>query len=982
MEKTKRNTQLPLLMTSHTKAHDTQSFYSLSGNWSCTASISNFSGRRVLGSNHGWLTMADPLTDDCHLWNPELAKKIPLPLLHESFLYDRCVLSKPPTEPGCVAAFIHSCGFNLSACAIGSHNFAELSLIDLPKHYLIMAIGAALHGQIYGVIYSRLGYELVTVHLVDGEGLELMRLMSDDGCLWLLPRPQPGWAVGVRPSYLIELPGGTGKLFFLVVKMFLSENHENGVVFRVFRVDVERRECVGLDRIDWMTIFVSSCGNGFCRWSGSGGGSKPNCIYYANDEGRFVYVYDLGDRSTTPLLLCPEAKRCGSANYWIDLPDKYRYINASMANWADLLPELLDLILANLFARDRHSFSLVCRPWNRVAATSPHRYSPCLIDYHPGTRTWRFHHPHGGSFFHETFPELPKDAEIRCSRHGWLLVSRRDSTLFFFDPSNRRSVELPFRTPPNFTSVSFFHPPTSEECTVLGIGTISYENVVEIHVLRRGKKGWSRVEQKTASSFLLSRGAPILHRGLVFFLDMKGNVARFDMSKRRLDVSYKCFRWGRVRKGYIREHYLFKVKGLDELFGAFAFGDERKDFRDKVLYLSAFSSFGATACTEATANTIRLPKFYGGNAFFYSLRDGMFHSDDGRYSCEDALCLTRLDFATWVMPAPIIPTNDLITTTTSSAHDLAHSSPRQTFFLQPLRQLVPHGLHPQFLRQRVLGSNHGWLAMADPLTDECLLWNPQLAKKIPLPPLHNSSAYNRCVLSKPPTEPGCLAAFICPYGFKLSVCVVGAHEFAKRFLIESKSTSSMVAIGALHGQIYGVLFKFSKLDGYQLVTVDLVEGPTIMIVPLKSADGLGLWIPPLSEPRWTGLGPGYLIESPAGTGELLLVMKVYLFGYHADKEDDGMVFRVFRVDVERRECVELDRIDGMTVFIGSCGNGFCCWSAFGGGSKPNCIYYANKKGRLVYVYDFGDRSTTSLLLCPDAKRRGSTNYWIDLPDST
>ncbi|CAA0805797.1 Calcium-dependent protein kinase 7 [Striga hermonthica] len=54
-----------------------------------------------------------------------------------------------------------------------------------------------------------------------------------------------------------------------------------------------------------------------------------------------------------------------------------------------------------------------------------------------------------------------------------------------------------------------------------------------------------------------------------------------------------------------------------------------------------------TTCTEATANMIRLPKFYGfGNAVLYSLRDGKFRSDDGRYSCEDALCLTRLDFAT------------------------------------------------------------------------------------------------------------------------------------------------------------------------------------------------------------------------------------------------------------------------------------------------------------------------------------------------
>ncbi|CAA0809991.1 Unknown protein [Striga hermonthica] len=223
-----------------------------------------------------------------------------------------------------------------------------------------------------------------------------------------------------------------------------------------------------------------------------------------------------------------------------------------------------------------------------------------------------------------------------------------------------------------------------------------------------------------------------------------------------------------------------------------------------------------------------------------------------------------------------------------------------------------------FSGKRVLGSNHGWLAMADPLTDECFLWNPQLANKILLPQLRKSSRYKICVLSKPPTEQGCLAAFICPYGFKLSVCVVGAHEFSKLTLLKLPSPFLMTAIGALHGQIYGVFF--SRRGDYQLMTVGLVDGPTIMIVPLMSADGSGLWILPLSELRWVmGVRPSYLIESPAGGGELLLVIKVFLFRYYA--EDDGIVFRVFRVNVERRECVELDRIDGMTIFIGSCGNG-------------------------------------------------------------
>ncbi|GER37672.1 thioredoxin superfamily protein [Striga asiatica] len=61
------------------------------------------------------------------------------------------------------------------------------------------------------------------------------------------------------------------------------------------------------------------------------------------------------------------------------------------------------------------------------------------------------------------------------------------------------------------------------------------------------------------------------------------------------------------QKGYIKENYLFKVKGLDGLFGAFAFRDECQvrvyrlleelkrwnlveDFGDRELYLSSFSS--------------------------------------------------------------------------------------------------------------------------------------------------------------------------------------------------------------------------------------------------------------------------------------------------------------------------------------------------------------------------------------------------------
>ncbi|GFP91937.1 hypothetical protein PHJA_001337800 [Phtheirospermum japonicum] len=80
-----------------------------------------------------------------------------------------------------------------------------------------------------------------------------------------------------------------------------------------------------------------------------------------------------------------------------------------------------------------------------------------------------------------------------------------------------------------------------------------------------------------------------------------------------------------------------------------------EDIGDKVLYLSPGSSFGDTARTKSTANTIRFPKFRGDVAVFYSLRDRKYHSLDGEYEADNAYGLKILDFASWIMPKPFTP---------------------------------------------------------------------------------------------------------------------------------------------------------------------------------------------------------------------------------------------------------------------------------------------------------------------------------------
>ncbi|KAG8364307.1 hypothetical protein BUALT_Bualt19G0115100 [Buddleja alternifolia] len=109
-----------------------------------------------------------------------------------------------------------------------------------------------------------------------------------------------------------------------------------------------------------------------------------------------------------------------------------------ISDWADLPKELLDLILSNLYAEDRLTFGLVCRSWNSVATTSTYCHSPYLMFYHRREHRWKFFQYNGSS--DKDFPQL-YNAEIRCSKYGWLLVSRDDGSLFFFDPFKEQGFE-------------------------------------------------------------------------------------------------------------------------------------------------------------------------------------------------------------------------------------------------------------------------------------------------------------------------------------------------------------------------------------------------------------------------------------------------------------------------------------------------------------------------------------------------------------
>ncbi|CAA0810000.1 Unknown protein [Striga hermonthica] len=161
--------------------------------------------------------------------------------------------------------------------------------------------------------------EFVTVHVVSG-GVELIPLLDELGQTLEVPlsrRKSLTW----HESHLIEAPGGRGLL--LVMKLFRGSLFEGGVDFKVFWVEVaadRQMECVELESVDELTFFVNYLGSSFCHISKKGV-CRPNSIYYTDEIGRAVKVYDLGERSTTVLMPFRYAGRCVSISYWVDIPN-------------------------------------------------------------------------------------------------------------------------------------------------------------------------------------------------------------------------------------------------------------------------------------------------------------------------------------------------------------------------------------------------------------------------------------------------------------------------------------------------------------------------------------------------------------------------------------------------------------------------------------------------------------------------------------
>ncbi|KAL3641145.1 hypothetical protein CASFOL_016113 [Castilleja foliolosa] len=288
-----------------------------------------------------------------------------------------------------------------------------------------------------------------------------------------------------------------------------------------------------------------------------------------------------------------------------------------------------------------------------------------------------------------------------------------------------------------------------------------------------------------------------------------------------------------------------------------------------------------------------------------------------------------------------------------------HNAEQSIFW--PLESRTKTMFAPVLVNKCILASNYGWLVLVDKHKGDCCLWNPGSNDIIELPFLDKCYLYIKCVLSKPPTESDCHILFNSSSNMQ-SFCKIGDVEYVH----SSPKEYRLVAVASFQGKIYGVMN-----PGYKFVTIEFVER-TIEFRPMLNNKEQP-WTAPIINRDWAMRHDNELIGS---RDELLLVIKGYMHNNYYIV--DGSEYRVFRVDINRMECTELDGIGDHAILFNYYGNGYYCSSSGTSSIKPNSIYYTSNFGAHLYVYDLDDNSTITWLPPHVENFKYANSFWVNL----
>ncbi|XP_055962123.1 F-box protein At4g00893-like [Mercurialis annua] len=377
--------------------------------------------------------------------------------------------------------------------------------------------------------------------------------------------------------------------------------------------------------------------------------------------------------------------------------------------WSKLPPELEIKIFSHLFDIDAGAVGVIrstCKTWSLIDSVSrfsqlpmsDHQY-PLLVELKYDTCI--FYHSIYGYSFQQQFSELA-GAFILSSKFDWLLLSRMNCSLFFFNPFTREKINLPpysfededqeqdFEDEEDeeeeeeefyirFTNVAFSAPPTSEECYVIGtLQDWPFHYYAKFYILKVGWTDWLNLDIPVDIRFELSRCQPIVDEGTCYCLAKGGRLILIDFKKRDYSFAGESFSEFLFDNSIFPEdllvedflvdiHRTYLVKHDEEIFCVLVthgqnniyvkrmnLSEKTKSWRNvdnldrKMLFLSYETSFLKLGSASGTNNKIYFPKLHQNQPVFFSLSTRKYHSFSGNYSNRLPYDIRELRNCTWI----------------------------------------------------------------------------------------------------------------------------------------------------------------------------------------------------------------------------------------------------------------------------------------------------------------------------------------------
>ncbi|KAF9621099.1 hypothetical protein IFM89_016533 [Coptis chinensis] len=647
--------------------------------------------RCCLVSMHGWLVIRGfeyenywtLKKDICFLWNPDTSGIIRLPStnLHDIDRFNACILTSPPTDPDCMVLLVGNNFFLF--WQLGDKQWTkQYYTVNHNPYDIINKVITCSNGTIYAFTASN----------------DIFATINREGCgtmsiRWFqIERPRHYSEAHRFWSYMVE---SYGEIYYVFLH-HIGE-HDPLKYVEIFKMDFTKMAWVTVESLGETVFFLSKYGN--MSLSVANSGIKGNTIHFA--EKNSLYVFGVGDESLSVYLPCLNLQAPVYSPFWLMPSNRLVKVYKENANttiwdeleiektnkivkvtkerveesegsyWIDLPRDILLSIAQHLPSADDYmNFRPVCKKW---ASIPPIRWTtdttgvttqyPWLMYSNRKKSTCSFIDPVFNVTHCVDRTEL-RGARICFSKDGWLLMSKGDRSMFFFNPFTKVTIDLP-DLPRDFAfrGLSFSSLPTSADCIVFGVNTFSTD-YVRIDYVRLGNQAWTDRLIANHVKILLGNHNPVFYDGAFYCLSYERHLGVFDFKNNICE--WRILTTPLPKKSF-DQNYLVECNGeiLSVFVGRngswvevhkFDFSTKKwtklRSLGDKMLFISRSTSMLLKATNKRNHNKIYFPISYNdeNNCVFYSLETRKWHSSFGDFCREDIYNTKEQLHCTWIQP--------------------------------------------------------------------------------------------------------------------------------------------------------------------------------------------------------------------------------------------------------------------------------------------------------------------------------------------